>query len=240
MYTLLDLQVLDTRTYPKLHRTQPMPNNMSLLFWRILAGRYRTDPAVLYDICNEPHKPKGNRERIYKNQQRGFWPNTGRGWIKLWHEWVRQIEGVIHGAHYDAVIFVSGIGGPCSAASLRSMPVPKKPLYARRARPIPNAVYSSHIYYKPADDGDGVDDSPGKMGTQNQTHWDYWFGFERLRKKHPIFIGEFGAEPKDFNRNFARLGQTQKQQVISDMRKWGTALISYLAKLRQRQGRSPT
>lgn len=237
MYTLLDLQVLDTRTYPPPERTQPMPNNLSLLFWRILAGRYQRDPAVLYDLCNEPHKPKGRKENIYRNKQRGYWPNSGKGWVDLWHEWVRQIEAVIHDVHRDAVIFVSGIGGPCYAASLRSMPVPMQPLHVRNPRPLPNAVYSCHIYYHSQDDGDGVDDSPGKkMGTLNPTHWDYWFGFKRLCEKHPIFIGEFGAEPENLNPNFANLTATQKQKVINDMRKWGTELITYLTKLRQRQG----
>ena len=237
MYTLLDLQVLDSHTYPKKNRTQPMPDNLSLLFWRILSGRYEKDPAVLYDLCNEPHKPKNNRKQIYETKQRGYWPPTGMGWIKLWHEWARQLEGVIHHANKDAVIFVSGIGGPCYAASLRNMPVPRKPLYMKNPRPISNAVYSCHIYYHANDDGDGVDDSQGnQIGTANASHWDHWFGFKSLREKHPIFLGELGAEPKDFNPNFDGLSPADKQKVINKMLKWGKNLFSYLNKLHKQTG----
>lgn len=234
MYTLLELHLLDDRLLRTQSQTQPMPDNLSLPFWAILANRYRTDPAVIYDLCNEPHKPRQDEWTLYKTAYGGYVPASDAGWIELWHEWARQIERVIHHASPDAVIFVSGIGGPCFAASLRSMPVPVPPFSVRMLRHLPNAVYSCHIYYKEQDDRDGVDDSSGNRGTKDAKDWFYWFGFERLRRMCPIFLGEFGAEPRDFNSNYPNV--PQPQSVEHDMRQWGIALIGYLNGLRGTQG----
>jgi hypothetical protein len=225
MYILLDLQVLDTLKSNKRPSdwTQPMPDNLSLLFWRILAGRYRSDPAVLYDLCNEPHKPESKDLPTY----RGYRPPKDSGWPDLWHEWARQIEAVIHHVHWDAVIFISGIGGPCYAANLQSMPVPIPPFYVKNQRYIPNAVYSCHIYpaVKPED-------------------WTKRLGIEKLRKKYPIFIGEFGAQPEDFDPRYTSTPTPSvesaeqlaiNQKAIDAMLKWGGDLIIYLNALREKQ-----
>jgi aryl-phospho-beta-D-glucosidase BglC (GH1 family) len=231
MYVLLDLQVLDMRTQGRPPDwTQPMPDNLSLLFWRILANRYRSDPAVLYDLCNEPHKPGPSDWATYRGHQ----PPKDSGWIELWHEWVRQLEGVIHDAHGDALVFVSGIGGPCYAASLRSMPVRVPPFDPKNPRYIPNAVYSCHIYYRTQDDGDGVDESRGgKMGTVSPEHWTYWFGFDWLRQSFPIFIGEFGGQPKDFDPRST--SSNPKPHAVAAMIQWGQSLVDYLSALRKKQ-----
>lgn len=62
-YTLLDLQWLDAAS-PRgrlpsggANFVPPLPNLGSIELWRQLASRYRGEPAVLYDIFNEPHDP---------------------------------------------------------------------------------------------------------------------------------------------------------------------------------------
>jgi len=56
-YTLLNLQWLDAdRVYGgNRNFVAPLPNIESLTLWSTLARRYRDEPAVLYDLFNEPH-----------------------------------------------------------------------------------------------------------------------------------------------------------------------------------------
>jgi endoglucanase len=60
-YTLLDLQWLDSRT-PRgsnndgtINFVPPLPNVESIELWRRLAVRYAEEPAVLFNMFNEPH-----------------------------------------------------------------------------------------------------------------------------------------------------------------------------------------
>jgi endoglucanase len=50
-YTILDLQWLDAG----LNRQTSLPDDDSVELWRELAQRYRDEPAVLFDLFNEPH-----------------------------------------------------------------------------------------------------------------------------------------------------------------------------------------
>ncbi len=60
-YTLLDLQWLDADTiFGRLddgsaNHIAPMPNDETIDLWSILAERYKNEPAVLFDLYNEPH-----------------------------------------------------------------------------------------------------------------------------------------------------------------------------------------
>ena len=62
-YTLLDLQWLDADTiFGRLNdgspnRIAPLPSPETIGLWSILAERYRDEPAVLFDLYNEPHHP---------------------------------------------------------------------------------------------------------------------------------------------------------------------------------------
>jgi endoglucanase len=57
MYTLLDLQWLqaDTPYGPNRQFIAPLPDAESAVLWRMLAERYRDEPAVLFDLYTEPH-----------------------------------------------------------------------------------------------------------------------------------------------------------------------------------------
>ncbi len=173
--------------------TSPMPDAITLDFWEAAAREFREEPAVLFDLFNEPHEPLlPPLEPVYA----GLTPADPAGWISLWHEWARKMESVVHGIHPDAVLFVSGIGGPCWAVSLRSMPIPVPPYAAGSAsqRHLPNTVYASHVYrYRAAGRGDpmaGVSRAPGTLGKRG---FDYWFGFPELRQHHPVFVSEWGC-----------------------------------------------
>lgn len=57
MYTLLDLQWLqaDSPYGPNRQFIAPLPDAESAVLWRMLAERYRDEPAVLFDLYTEPH-----------------------------------------------------------------------------------------------------------------------------------------------------------------------------------------
>jgi endoglucanase len=80
-YTLLDLHWLDTTL-----RQPPLPNQDSVTMWRVLARHYREQPAVLYDILNEPHVT-----------------------MPEWQPWATRLIDAIRGENPPALIFVSGV-----------------------------------------------------------------------------------------------------------------------------------
>lgn len=81
-YTLLDLQWINSDV-----RIAPLPDNGSQRVWRILAQRYRDNPAVLFDLYNEPHDVSA----------------------ELWRFWACVLLGIVREEHPEAVIFVSGV-----------------------------------------------------------------------------------------------------------------------------------
>jgi endoglucanase len=59
-YTILDLQWLDAVTiYGEQvdNHVPPAPDENTIVLWNKLATRYRDEPAVLFDLLNEPHDP---------------------------------------------------------------------------------------------------------------------------------------------------------------------------------------
>lgn len=81
-YVLLDLQWQDTSV-----KIPPIPNEQSISMWKILAERYKNNPAVLYDIHNEAHDTS-------------------------WEAWRKRASEIIEGirsVHPKALIFVSGL-----------------------------------------------------------------------------------------------------------------------------------
>ena len=80
MYTLLDLQWIGGEL-------APLPDDRSAAMWSALAERYREQPAVLYDIFNEPHDVT----------------------MEEWKPWARRLIDAIRGPHPAALVFVSGV-----------------------------------------------------------------------------------------------------------------------------------
>ena len=141
MYTLLDLQWLEAAT-PRgtLKDGRPnfvpaLPDAGSVQAWRILAARYRHEPAVLFDIFNEPHDPLLDDPTRWQipDQDRGLRPlRKRRVGAPEWHPWARELIRAIRSEHQAALVFVSGLDW---GYDLESFPLN-----------IENVVYSTHVY----------------------------------------------------------------------------------------------
>lgn len=79
-YTLLDLQWL-------VDEIAPLPDQQSPRLWRMLADRYYANPAVLYDLYNEPH-------------------DVG---VADWNYWATLLTDTIRSVHINSLVFVSGM-----------------------------------------------------------------------------------------------------------------------------------
>jgi endoglucanase len=184
-YTLLDLQWIDADT-PRgtnadgtINRVPALPDARTIDVWRRLAVHYRDEPAVLFDLFNEPHDPlfddltplDGIREdgAIVRLSSR----QVG---MAEWQPWAHRLVEVIRCEHPDAVIFVSGVAW---AFDLRGFP-----LRNRRGEPLPNLVYSTHVY--PWSRTGLV-----RLGSY-EAEWARAFG--RLAETHAVFAAEWGGD----------------------------------------------
>lgn len=137
-YTLLDLQWLDART-PRgtlangsVNYVPALPDQESIRLWRALAGRYREEPAVLFDLFNEPHDPlTGDTTPL-------LWPDgqavrQGRVTANVWNAWAGVLADAVREVHPSSVVFA---GGTNWSYDLRDVSLAERP----------NLVYSTHIY----------------------------------------------------------------------------------------------
>jgi hypothetical protein len=134
-YTLLDLQWLDAERMYGGNRNfvAPLPNVESVELWRTLARRYASEPAVLYDVFNEPHdRLADDPYPLNKEDGTTYPPGQRRVTMKEWQPWARKLTQAIRGENPDALVFV---GGTNWAYDLRGMPMD-----------LENIVYSTHVY----------------------------------------------------------------------------------------------
>src|SRR5262245_46825599 len=134
-YTLLDLQWLDAdRSFGGYRNfVAPLPNLQSLDFWHMLVTRYRHEPAVLYDLFNEPHDPLPDDPYPLIHADGSPHPVDHRKvTIAEWGPWALRLIDVIRSASPSALIFVSGTNW---GYDLSGMPLNR-----------PDLVYSTHVY----------------------------------------------------------------------------------------------
>jgi hypothetical protein len=134
-YTLLDLQWLDAeRVYGgDRNFVAPLPNMESIDLWTTLARRYKDEPAVLYDLFNEPHDRLAD-DPYPLNKEDGTTYSVSKRTVtmKEWQPWARRLTEAIRGENPDALVFVSGTNW---GYDLRGMPLD-----------LENVVYSTHVY----------------------------------------------------------------------------------------------
>jgi endoglucanase len=172
-YTLLDLQWLDAETVRGRNSdgsnnfVPPLPNLGSIELWRQLAARYVDEPAVLYDIFNEPHDalPDDPVPLIdMRDDGSTFALRSWRVGMEEWRPWAVRLVGAIRSQNPRALIFVSGTNW---GYDLRGFPL----------EGTPGIVYSTHIYRNKGND------------------WDAAFG--SLAANYPVFAAEMGGGADD-------------------------------------------
>jgi hypothetical protein len=144
-YTILDLQWLDADTVyghtrrrnhpPRRNHVAPLPDAHTIVLWRTLAERYRDEPAVLFDLFNEPHNPLGDDSlpihvigpdgAVVESAS----PLVGAG---EWVPWAELLVAEVRAIRPDGLILIGGVDW---AFDLREICVN-----------APGVVYSAHIY----------------------------------------------------------------------------------------------
>jgi len=229
-------------------RKQPynghLPDHHSWLFWSVLAQRYRGCTAVMFDLCNEPHEvlPRDNERGEYlgvlpsfpavqSTMKRSAYHSW---WVSEWTKWAEGLEEVVHGINSQALVFISGFGGPCWSATLEN-------LQFRSYEQNPNVVFAVHWYWYPA------------LGPDT---WRRYLGMEAgkggkdasvpLAQRHPVFVKEWGVETPDAITQESpgdSLSETYRLQwgkrpmppypILID---WGEKLTAFFAECADRSG----
>jgi endoglucanase len=191
-YTLLDLQWLDgdrvfgTNGDMSFNRVPALPEPRTIDLWRLLATRYRDEPAVLFDLFNEPHSPLPDDSNelfiLAPTPDGGSVPTqtgTRRVGMREWQPWAHRLIAEIRAIHPLAVIFVAGISW---AYDLRGLP-----LIDANGMLLENVVYTTHVYPWSRTRALG-------LGSW-ETEWDRAFG--HLASRVPVFAGEWGGTADD-------------------------------------------
>ncbi len=175
-YTLLDLQWLNADLEygflqnGDVNRVAPLPNTETGWLWETLALRYRDEPAVLFDLFNEPHDALTQDENpLLAVREDGETAVLGMRRVSAatWKAWARYLISRIRAAHPESLVFVSGTRW---AYDLRGMELE-----------LDDIVYSTHVY-----SGSSANGGPA---------WPSAFG--SFARAHPVFAGEWGGEAKD-------------------------------------------
>jgi hypothetical protein len=163
-YTLLDLQWLNADTpYGADNFVPPLPIPESLEMWAQLAERYRDEPAVLFDVFNEPHNPQPDDPYPMVTPE-GYWIESTRVTAREWRPWAEALVDAIHAVHRRALVFVSGLEW---GYDLRGFPVDRE-----------QVVYSSHVY---PERGRAWEDGFGRLARTHPVFAGEWGGAEADR-----------------------------------------------------------
>jgi endoglucanase len=149
-YTILDLQWLDVSTVygstkdangvSEDNHVPPTPNPYSIDLWSILAGRYRDEPAVLFDLLNEPHDPLDDDFLpLYLVAPDGTIVQSDSDFVgpNEWVQWAMRLTNAIRSVRPNGLILVGGVDWAFDLHGIRV--------------DAPNIVYSTHIYPNRAD-----------------------------------------------------------------------------------------
>jgi hypothetical protein len=144
-YTILDLQWLDADTAyghtrdanqeKKPNRVAPTPDAGTILLWETLSARYKDEPAVVFDLFNEPHDPLDDDFLpIHLVDEDGSVTESDAGFVgaEEWGNWAAYLVSRVRRVRPAGLILVGGVDW---AFDLRGIRVD-----------APGIVYSAHIY----------------------------------------------------------------------------------------------
>ena len=166
-YVLLDLHWSDGGVWGSHVGQHAMPDDNSVLFWKSVAKRFANNPAVLFDLYNEPHDVSWD---VWKNggavEERNDDP--ARGKHLMYHTpGMQALVDTVRAAGAKNVVVAGGLDW---AYDLRGI-VAGSALTDRGGNGI---MYATHIY-------------PWKKD------WDV--NVTPTVVKYPVFVGEVGTKP---------------------------------------------
>jgi endoglucanase len=134
-YTLLDLQCLDVRRSFGSDRqfVPPLPDLDTPRLWTTLAQRYAGEPAVMFDLLNEPHdRLPDDSYPLWRPDGTQYPLDFRRVSMTEWRPWAELLIDTVREHAPETVLFVSGTNW---GYDLRGFPLDR-----------PNLVYSTHVY----------------------------------------------------------------------------------------------
>jgi aryl-phospho-beta-D-glucosidase BglC (GH1 family) len=134
-YTLLDLQCLDLqRSFGGGRQfVAPLPNLDTPRLWAMLAERYASEPAVMFDILNEPHDRLDDDPYPLLHPDGTEYPKEFRRVsMTEWRPWAELLVDTIRTRAPETPIVVSGTNW---GYDLRGFPLDRE-----------NLIYSTHVY----------------------------------------------------------------------------------------------
>jgi aryl-phospho-beta-D-glucosidase BglC (GH1 family) len=166
-YVLLDLHWSDGGVWGSHVGQHAMPDDNSVLFWKSVAKRFANNPAVLFDLYNEPHDVSWD---VWKNggavEERNDDP--ARGKHLMYH--TPGMQALVDTVRATGAKNIVVAGGLDWAYDLRGI-VAGSALTERGGNGI---MYATHIY-------------PWKKD------WDV--NVTPAAVKYPVFVGEVGTKP---------------------------------------------
>lgn len=214
-YTILDLQRIEPNV-----DTPELTDASSGDMWRVLFERYQDEPAVLFDLLNEPHSKTNN-------------PADMANTLLTWHSAACTLIDGLRPIHPRSLIFLSGVDW---AYDLQDFP-----LTATGGGEYQNIVYSTHVYpTKGSKKGPWTWTGPKNDPNKNDPLYlkpDPWVGanapdgltnkygpdpnwfnaFGKLSATRPVFAGEWGL--------------SQNEAYWPDQITWGKTLADYFEQL---------
>jgi endoglucanase len=170
-YALLDLQWVGAE-YGHLadgspNYVAPLPNPETLDAWSILAQRYCEEPAVGFDLFNEPHdRLADDPNLVWRISPDGRMYESGEYRVgpEHWVPWAGKLIDAVHTIHPRALTWVSGVTW---GFDLRGVRIDG-----------PNVIYSAHVY-------------------PDRPEWAWLDRFGFAGAEAPLFIGEWGGGDED-------------------------------------------
>ena len=166
-YVLLDLHWSDGGVWGMHVGQHAMPDDNSIQFWKSVAKRYANNPAVLFDLYNEPHDVSWD---VWKNggavEERNDDPARGKH-LQYHSPGMQALVDTVRATGAKNIVIAGGLDW---AYDLRGI-VAGNALTERGGNGI---MYATHIY-------------PWKKD------WD--LNVTPATTKYPVFVGEVGTKP---------------------------------------------
>lgn len=166
-YVLLDLHWSNGGKWNQYVGQHCMPDELSVTFWKDFAARYKNNPAVLFDLYNEPHDVSWE---VWRNggivEERNSDPSRGK-YLKYRTPGMQKLVDTVRATGAKNIVLAGGLDW---AYDLRGV----LDGYALTDTKGNGIVYATHIY-------------PWKK------EWDT--NVTPVAKKYPVFVGEVGTKP---------------------------------------------